>query len=319
MARSVEARVDHVLRPHLHILPRHVGPLQLPAAAARRTAEAVPVAVEQRIGRAGGVEVADAGAVALMPVVLGVQGPGVQVVVEVARAAGRVGGVEPLVLVEVQRVHRQRRVRPQHLVLAVHADVGVVVGWPRDPAGVDVGDHAEGAHLEGMGDRARAPVMLPAQPPVRRQARDHASAGAAVGRGVQRQRLAEIGGHVVGGALELPLRPLGAVEEEPLAAAAEQEGGRRALRARHRAGLAAADEVEGPGHTIVGGRPFLAPLRPAPSRSDPARSAPRRTRDPDAGTGDARRACRTSAPVPGPTTCGSCSERHRGSGPPAPA
>ena len=45
-------------------------------------------------------------------------------------------------------------------------------------------------------------------------------------------------------ALQLPLRPLGAVEEQPLAAAAHEQRGRRALRGRHRGGGAEKDEVE---------------------------------------------------------------------------
>ena len=45
-------------------------------------------------------------------------------------------------------------------------------------------------------------------------------------------------------ALELPLGALGAVEQEPLAAAAEQEGRRCTLRRRHRGRRAEEEEVE---------------------------------------------------------------------------
>ena len=45
-------------------------------------------------------------------------------------------------------------------------------------------------------------------------------------------------------AQELPLRALGAVEEQPLAAAAQQQRGRRSLGGRHRAGRSEEDEVE---------------------------------------------------------------------------
>ena len=44
--------------------------------------------------------------------------------------------------------------------------------------------------------------------------------------------------------LQLPLRPLAAVEEEPLAAAPHEQGRRAALRGRHRSGGAEEDDVE---------------------------------------------------------------------------
>jgi len=44
--------------------------------------------------------------------------------------------------------------------------------------------------------------------------------------------------------LQLPLRPLAAVEEEPLAAAPDDQGRRPALRGRHRGGGAEEDDVE---------------------------------------------------------------------------
>ena len=47
-----------------------------------------------------------------------------------------------------------------------------------------------------------------------------------------------------GRALELPLRPLSAVEEEPLAAATDEHGRRAALRGRRRRGGAEEDDVE---------------------------------------------------------------------------
>ena len=55
-----------------------------------------------------------------------------------------------------------------------------------------------------------------------------------------------------GRALELALRSLGAVEEEPLAAAAQEERGGRALRGRHRGRGAEKDEVEVHRSAIVG-------------------------------------------------------------------
>ena len=45
-------------------------------------------------------------------------------------------------------------------------------------------------------------------------------------------------------AQELPLRALGAVEEQALAAAAQQQRGRRPLCGRHRPGGSEKDEVE---------------------------------------------------------------------------
>ena len=44
--------------------------------------------------------------------------------------------------------------------------------------------------------------------------------------------------------LQLALRPLAAVEQEPLAAAPDEEGRRPALRGRHRGGCAEEDDVE---------------------------------------------------------------------------
>ena len=54
-------------------------------------------------------------------------------------------------------------------------------------------------------------------------------------------------------ALQLPLRPLAAVEEEPLAAAADEQRRRPALRGRHRGGRAEEDDVEI--HAAILGRP----------------------------------------------------------------
>ena len=45
-------------------------------------------------------------------------------------------------------------------------------------------------------------------------------------------------------ALQLPLRPLSAVEQEPLAAAPDEKRGGRALRRRHRGGGAEEYDVE---------------------------------------------------------------------------
>ena len=47
-----------------------------------------------------------------------------------------------------------------------------------------------------------------------------------------------------GRAQHLPLRPLRAVDEQALAAAAHEQRARRALRGRHRAGRTEEDEVE---------------------------------------------------------------------------
>ena len=52
-------------------------------------------------------------------------------------------------------------------------------------------------------------------------------------------------------AQELALRPLGAVEEQPLAAPADEQRGRRPLRGRHRAGRPEEDEIE------IHGRPLI--------------------------------------------------------------
>ena len=51
-------------------------------------------------------------------------------------------------------------------------------------------------------------------------------------------------------AQELPLRALGAVEQQPLAAAPDERRGRRALGGRHRAGRPEEDDVEVHGRRV---------------------------------------------------------------------